>query len=133
MRLNPKEPNFTASTILLGEEIAQQLIESARRSRPKWVELFQEHAGAIPQLKVAAQSRLPTFHHPLVSEFILEWARNTTWGVCDSGCSDAIGVNVPSIHIERLAESRRFRLCSVTVPTFAPRVLGTMTTTESSA
>ncbi len=104
MRLNPKEPNFTASTILLGEEIAQQLIESARRARPKWVELFQEHAGAIPQLKVAAQSRLPTFHHRLVSEFILEWARNTTWGVCDSGCSDAIGVNVPSIHLERLAE-----------------------------
>jgi len=35
---------------------------------------------------------------------MLEWARNTTWGICDSGCRDAFGVKVPAIHLERLAE-----------------------------
>jgi hypothetical protein len=66
--------------------------------------LFEEHASAIPQLKVVARSRLPTFHHPLASEFMQKWARNATWGVCDYGRRDVIGVNVPPIHLERLAE-----------------------------
>jgi hypothetical protein len=103
MKLYPKEPEFSVSTILLGESIAEQLIESSRRCRPKWSELFQEHRSAIPELTLAVRSKSHTIHHPLVSGFMLEWARNATWGTCPSEYRDAIGVNVPSIHLERLA------------------------------
>lgn len=102
MKINAKEPEFSLATIILGDDIAEQLIESSRRSRPKWMELFEKYRNAIPGVMLAAQAR-HTVHHPLVSEFMLEWAHNITWGLCPSGCPDAIGVNVPHIHLKRLA------------------------------
>jgi hypothetical protein len=103
MKLHTKEPQFLASTIFLGDDIAKQLIEGSRRARPKWVELFQEHREAIPELMHSIRSKLHTIHHPLVGAFIIEWARNIPWGICPSECSNAISINIPSFHLERLA------------------------------
>jgi hypothetical protein len=105
MKIIAKEPEFAKSTILLGSEIAQQLIESSRRSRPKWTELFQKYQNTLPDLVRISKLGKHIVHHPLVREFILEWARNISWGICSSGCVDAIGVKVPSIHLTRLADT----------------------------
>lgn len=102
MKINAKEPGFSRSTILLGDDITCQLIESSRRSRPKWRQLFEKRRSGIRDLMLAARSR-HTVHHPLVRGFVVEWARNISWGICPSGCANAIAVSVPSIHLTRLA------------------------------
>src|SRR5260370_17878260 len=101
MKLRVREPEFSRVTANLGKDIAKQLIESSRRSRPRWRELFEHFRQAIDELSIAARSR-KTLSHPLVREFIIEWARNVHWRICDSGCIDAIGIEVPSDHVERL-------------------------------
>lgn len=104
MRIFPKEPEFSHWTLILGSEIAKHLIEASRRARPKWAELFREYGDTVPELMIAARARR-TYHHPLVRGFMVEWARKIAWGICPSGCRDAIGVDVPTIHIGRLKSS----------------------------
>lgn len=104
MRLRVTEPEFSRVTANLGKDIAKQLVESSRRSRPRWRELFEDYRQAIDELSIAARSR-KTLSHPLVQEFIIEWARNIHWRICDSRCIDAIGIEVPLDHVERLKAS----------------------------
>jgi hypothetical protein len=89
MKLDTKEPDFTRATIHLGDDIARQLVESSRRSRPRWTELFEQYLGSIADLMVASRSR-KTSDHPLVRGFMVEWARNTTWGLRRLIYSDAL-------------------------------------------
>jgi hypothetical protein len=104
MRLKRKEPDFSAATALLGQDIAEQLIRASRMARPQWEVLFQRFKTVLPEVVAAVRSRVQTSRHPLVGKFMVEWANNIPWGTCRSGCYDAIGIKVPVFHLERLAK-----------------------------
>lgn len=105
MKLNAKEPDFTRATILLGDSIAQELIESSRRSRPEWAKLFEPYSDKdIRDLMFVSQTH-QVAGHPLVSGFLAAWAQNTTWGIQPPLYTDGVRLNVPQIHIDRLTQT----------------------------
>jgi len=104
MRLVPTMPEFMIATLRLGDDITDELIAASRVVRPLWNEAFAEHRDFIPHIKELVRSGKHCVHHPLVQSFMTAWALNIRWGNCDSGCWDAIGVNVPRVHLESLAK-----------------------------
>lgn len=103
MKLNPVMPQFMAATIRLGDEIAGELIGAARSVRPRWTKLFDEHHDFVPKIRQFVMQGRHCVRHPLVHAFMATWAEGVRWGVCDSGCWDAIGINVPQSHLDDLA------------------------------
>jgi hypothetical protein len=105
MKLKAKEPDFTRATILLGDAIAEQLIESSRRSRTRWIELFAPYSDKeIRELMFLSRTQ-KVASHPLVGGFLAAWAQNTTWGIQPPLCHDGVRLRVPEIHLNRLAET----------------------------
>jgi hypothetical protein len=105
MALNAKEPDFTWTTIRLGDEIVEQLIASSRRSRPRWAELFESYSDEeIRKLMFVSRTHNVT-SVPLVSGFLAAWAQNTTWGIQPPLYRDGVRLKVPDIHLERLAQT----------------------------
>ncbi|MGH8095225.1 MAG: hypothetical protein ACREIF_17450 [Chthoniobacterales bacterium] len=104
MKLRARELDFSRSTILLGDSIVQQLVESSRRSRRRWSELLECHSTDIAGLMSASRVQ-KVISHPFVSGFIAEWALNTNWGVRPPLHMDGVCLNVPPQLIESLEES----------------------------
>jgi hypothetical protein len=105
MKLEAKEPDFTRATILLGDSIAEQLIASSRRSRPRWTELFEPYSDEeIRELMFVSRTH-NVASHPLVSGFLAAWAQNTTWGIQPPLYTDRVRLKVPEIHLSRLAQT----------------------------
>lgn len=105
MTLNAKEPDFTRATIRLGDEIAEQLVASSRRARPRWAELFEPYSDKEIRELMDASRTYNVASHPLVSGFVVEWAQNTTWGIQPPLFHDGVPLRVPKIHLNRLAET----------------------------
>jgi hypothetical protein len=126
MNLQAKEPDFTRATILLGDSIAEQLIESSRRSRPRWTELFKAYSDAEIRHLMFVSRTQPTASHPLVSGFIAAWAQNTTWGIQPPLYTDGVRLDVPQIYQDRLAETggiESFSLLLAARPDFSSATL----------
>jgi hypothetical protein len=105
MKLEAKEPDFTRSTILLGDAIAEQLIQSSRRSRTRWIELFAPYSDKeIRELMFLSRTQ-KVASHPLVGGFLAAWAQNTTWGIQPPLHYDGVRLKVPNVHLKRLAQT----------------------------
>jgi hypothetical protein len=105
VKLKAREPDFTTATILLGDSIAEQLIESSRRSRPRWADLFAPYSDEeIRQLMFLSRTH-NVAGHPLVGSFLAAWAQNTTWGIKPPLYTDGVRLNVPKNHLDRLAQT----------------------------
>lgn len=106
MKLAAKDPDFTRATILLGDSIAEQLIESSRRSRVRWAELFAPYSDdEIRELMFLSRTQ-NVAGHPLVSGFLAVWAQNTAWGIQPPLFTDGVRLKVPKSLLDQLVLAR---------------------------
>jgi len=103
MKIKAREPDFSIATMRLGNEIHAQLVGASRKSRKRWMDIFKDYREVIPELRRMIASSQHTANLPLVRAFMHEWARNLDWDLCESGCWDAIGVQVPHGLVAELA------------------------------
>jgi hypothetical protein len=104
MRIKALEPQFSIATSRLASAIHHQLIAASRNSRPRWKQLSIIYADTIPEVRRLLGESQQTIHLPVVKGFMLEWARHLEWPLCDPGCCDAIGVEVPNAFINELKQ-----------------------------
>ena len=131
MPLEANEPEFAKATIELGDSIAEQLVESSRRSRPRWIELFAAYSDAeIRELMQLSCSESVTAH-PLVGGFLASWAQNTTWGIQQPLYFDGVRLKVPASYAERLAAFSNVESFSLFLSVRAEFCSATMCSDES--
>jgi hypothetical protein len=94
MKVTPIEPDFSVATIRLANEIHTQLVCASRRSRQRWSKTFAQFPDMIDLAQQRSRSGEHSVNMPVVSEFMVEWARNLNWKLRQE-CWDAIQVEVP--------------------------------------
>jgi hypothetical protein len=121
------EPDFSVTTMRLGQAVHAQLVASSRRSRERWGRLFADYKDEVAVVRAKSQAGEKTIQMPLVSQFISEWASHLDWRPRPSGCWDALGIEVPeSFHsqLKRFGGVENFELLLGDTGTFVSATLG---------